>query len=614
MFDRPFFPALYGWCAWTYNPPQHQTNTRRHSLILERYEGAISMDPHYQRLKELDSDTFQRLCFQVLKEKHPGLALKHVEGAAGDEGLDVFEGELYGQPAIWQCKSFPNGVGQTQREQIRKSLRTALKHFAPSSWILCLSVDMDAKASKWFEKLQKSCASHVKIGLFSASDIVHEVMHRRSLRNHFFPGAALDPIELKRLITKTGELSLEELQNLTENNLEDVIERLKERDARFNYQIVFDGDIGPPAPHQAAVPGLVMSFSTGAKTVNVIARDVQALLSNPPSFRISLKGTGIEKALAARKTGLRQEFTTDEVGPITSNWPLLESLLQSDAPPKRMVLAPSPELTGRKRSMRVTFRLPGALPVEYGLMELKPTRIGTDEAEFVCNAKAVPFELSVVVPMPLDLQAQPQITVRHRSHVGTDVKQVKKFLDAMALLRASGEIEFFDLEEEKVFAIMAASGLADESAPERAFHQMVNDLAAISERFRVELQLPSDISDEDLESILLLKTYAENGTLSLNNISAVLLKSEENRDLIPQLLTTSGGVLRFEHQKHEPLPKLFGKAIDTGPCAMEATVQLQEQEAMLREFRAAAIGNGVSMSFRPIGKVRFLLLSIEKSV
>ncbi len=85
------------------------------------------MDSLYQRLKELDADTFQRLCFHILKERHPGLEVRRVEGASGDKGLDVFAGELYGKPAIWQCKSFRNAVGKSQKDQIRESLKTALK-------------------------------------------------------------------------------------------------------------------------------------------------------------------------------------------------------------------------------------------------------------------------------------------------------------------------------------------------------------------------------------------------------------------------------------------------------------------------------------------------------
>jgi hypothetical protein len=563
-----------------------------------------------QLLKQLDPHTFQELCFDVLKEKHPRLGLRQIDGKAGDEGLDIFEGELSGRLTIWQCKSFADGVGKSQKGQIRKSLKTDLEHFSPSTWILCLSVDLDVRTARWFERWQKSHQHRVQIGLWSASDILHELIHRRSLRNQYFPNAALDPIELKRLITRTGELSLDDIGRLTDNNLEDYVERLKERDARFNYQIIFDGEIGPPSPRQTPLPGLVMSFSNGAKTVNVFARDTDALTANPPAFTIKVKGTGIAKVLESQKTGVGQVFTSDEVGPITSDWPLLASLVQS-GPPAKLVLEPSPKLTSRKRSVRVTFRRADAPSIEYAFMELSPTRLGTQEAELICTSEKLLFDMLLTVPMPLDLNGPLKITFRHRAFVGESVKQVKKFLDAMALLRPSGEVEIFDLKDERVFARAAAVEVGTENDAERSFHQAVTELAKIADRFRVELPLPRGLTDEDSESIVLLNAYISEGTLPVENISAVLLKSEENRELIPQVFTSAGGRLKIVHPRHEPMPRLFGRTIDTGPCAIEAEVRVNGLEKTLKEFQEAEIGQGVKVSFHAMSPARFSLPSEE---
>ena len=88
------------------------------------------MDPSIKDSKSWPRTSFRDFA-QLLKERHRQQDLRHVEGASGDEGLDVFGGELYGKPVIWQCKAFPNGVGKSQKEQIRESLRTALTHFLP---------------------------------------------------------------------------------------------------------------------------------------------------------------------------------------------------------------------------------------------------------------------------------------------------------------------------------------------------------------------------------------------------------------------------------------------------------------------------------------------------
>jgi len=191
---------------WQYSP-----TLRLSAKILH---AGFPMDSLYQRLKELDRDTFQKLCFQLLNDRHPGAGLHHVEGESGDEGLDIFAGELSDGPTIWQCKSFSQGIRESQKHQIRDSLKRAVRTFSPRRWILCLSIDMDSKTHRWFQRVQASYRDTVRIGLFDASRIVSELMHRRTLRNHFFPGAALDPVELKRLLTKSGELSTEELEKL----------------------------------------------------------------------------------------------------------------------------------------------------------------------------------------------------------------------------------------------------------------------------------------------------------------------------------------------------------------------------------------------------------------
>ena len=136
------------------------------------------MRPLYQRLKELDPVTFERLCYHLLKEQFPTADIRHVEGGGGDEGLDLFTGDLDGGPVVWQCKAFPNGIGQSQREQIRGSLRRVLATTRPKLWVLCTSVDLDAKAYRWWQRLQQSYEDQVQLGLVSASEIVHQLLFR----------------------------------------------------------------------------------------------------------------------------------------------------------------------------------------------------------------------------------------------------------------------------------------------------------------------------------------------------------------------------------------------------------------------------------------------------
>jgi|GEM_PF-2576480 len=567
------------------------------------------MDSLYQRLKEMDPDTFQRFCFQLLKERHPEQELRHVEGASGDEGLDVFVGQLSGNPVIWQCKAFPNGVGKSQKEQIRESLRTALEHFSPSYWILCLSVDLDTTTSRWFEKLKKSYESKVRIGEMFASNIVNELLHRKALQNHFFPNASLDVTELKRLAGRTGDMSAEEVEQVTDANLEDIIERWKERDARFNYQILFDTDLGPPASRSGAIPqGLVMSIlQRGGKTVNVFARDVAALRADPPRFSTNFRGTGIKKYKTFVRTGVPQEFETEELGPITSDWPLMSDVTNV-ANTYKMTLAPSPMLTQVKRGVRVDFVGKDGETVRYELVDLRPVRMGKEEFEISLSGKNLPFKISIVLSNPPKGDAAFNVEY---DWVQRDPKSIKKSLDAFNLLRPSGDIHIFDLEMEKPL-IDAGVQLPNETPSQVGRRMFITDLSAIADRFRVTLKLPDKVNGDDFETIYLLKQYMENGTIELDNISIVVGKSEENRDLLPQQFATGKGFFRFVNMQHEPLPKLFGTAINTGPVVMETEAAINDLSATLQTFQEAEIGTGVRMSLKPLTSVRVSLSSAQE--
>ena len=174
------------------------------------------MEPLRQRIKELAPSAFEDFCFHLLKARHPGASIKHVHGVAGDEGIDIFMGDLDSNPVVWQCKSFPDGVRDSQKQQIRDSLRVAVEKIRPSLWVLCISTDLDTKAYRWFQRLDKSFAGRAHLGLFQATDMVHELAHRESIRELFFPGAILNVREIRSVLSKTAELSTDELDNLNE--------------------------------------------------------------------------------------------------------------------------------------------------------------------------------------------------------------------------------------------------------------------------------------------------------------------------------------------------------------------------------------------------------------
>src|SRR5664279_503273 len=126
-------------------------------LALQYGEVKRPVDSLVRRIRDLDQIIFQQLCFHIMSERFPAAKVRYPEGVAGDEGVDLFQGDLTIRPTVWQCKAFQvNLIGDSQKAQIRDSLRDAVKNVAPKIWILCLNMNFDIKATRWFKRLQDS--------------------------------------------------------------------------------------------------------------------------------------------------------------------------------------------------------------------------------------------------------------------------------------------------------------------------------------------------------------------------------------------------------------------------------------------------------------------------
>jgi hypothetical protein len=197
------------------------------------------MNPLYQQLRALDPKVFEDLCFQIISARHPGANITPVNEVGNGVGVDILEGDLKDRRTIWQCKFFINGIRSPQKVEIRRSLKNALQHFQPRRWILCLPIDLDANGHNWFQQLKREHAKRIEVGLFQASHLIREVLHRPAIRSRFFPEALLEPGSLRPILAHTGEYSERELQTLTPENADQYLQRLRDRDSRFDYQVVF---------------------------------------------------------------------------------------------------------------------------------------------------------------------------------------------------------------------------------------------------------------------------------------------------------------------------------------------------------------------------------------
>src|SRR5690348_14225054 len=100
----------------------------------------------------MEKDAFESFVHQYLIAKYSGADIKKVEGTGGDEGIDSFKGQLASGPGIWQSKHFPNRIKQPQKNQILKSIKTAIAKHRPSVWTLCVPIDLRTIEHEWFER------------------------------------------------------------------------------------------------------------------------------------------------------------------------------------------------------------------------------------------------------------------------------------------------------------------------------------------------------------------------------------------------------------------------------------------------------------------------------
>jgi hypothetical protein len=548
------------------------------------------MHPLYQRLKELDWDTFQRLSFQLIAERFPGAAIKHVEGAGGDRGLDLFLGQLRSRPAIWQCKHFPNGLGPRQRPQVLKSLRDAVRNFKPATWILVTSADLDAKGHAWFQKLQRNYAPNAQVGLFQGSDIVRELIYRTRLREAFLPGAVVDGVMVRRALAELGESSPAELDIRTQEKLDEMIARLEEADARFNYRVTYGRDLGRSiAEENPKHPLLVASMIDGEKRVDVFARDVQALSVDPPSFGFAVRGAGRAKVEDFIRTGRKQELGREEVEILKSTFDFL--LPKGEVQGWGLVLMPSPGSPDRRLRLKLVFANAESRVV-YDFVEFKVLRVGSAEAE-VESVSNLPFALSLTLPLAAPFESS--FIVRERLR-GCDVKDAAKFLSAMSLLREKGQLQLFDLEHGKELGVL---NIGKTTLPARhdSMRSTFGIASEVAVKFGVTLRVPDKITERDLASLATLKSVADGTPLGAHTFSATMLKDSSRAELVV-------GSMRHEMEvaiawpRLEPVPQVFGTNIETGPVTMFARqAKVKAVSRFLQRYSRAVDGEAVPISF-----------------
>ncbi|WP_339904779.1 NACHT domain-containing protein, partial [uncultured Cyclobacterium sp.] len=126
---------------------------------------------------------FEDICTTLFKHKFKGECVKSVRVHIGDGGVDVFIGDIENKPIkVIQCKFFVNGIEESQKEQIRKSFRTAIisTDFQVGNWILCVPGKLSIQEHKWWagwknKQMKNFGLPNDNIELMDGADLIDEL-------------------------------------------------------------------------------------------------------------------------------------------------------------------------------------------------------------------------------------------------------------------------------------------------------------------------------------------------------------------------------------------------------------------------------------------------------
>ena len=144
---------------------------------------------------------FEKMVVQLVGIDFP--QVQNLRPLPGDWGIDGYIGELDDVVSVWQAKYFIDKFDTTQKRQVTQSVGNLLtkaseKGFTVSAWTLCVPVDLEPDAMKWWSGLCRRMASdHALVcELWSATQLERRLLRPSSegVRRYFFPGTDDRPL------------------------------------------------------------------------------------------------------------------------------------------------------------------------------------------------------------------------------------------------------------------------------------------------------------------------------------------------------------------------------------------------------------------------------------
>lgn len=86
-----------------------------------------------------------------IKKEYPLSEVHGVKVYQGDGGIDVFIVDINTSMDVYKCKFFIDGIGASQKTQIKCSFEKAMSEYENSinNWVLCVPCELTRQNYEW---------------------------------------------------------------------------------------------------------------------------------------------------------------------------------------------------------------------------------------------------------------------------------------------------------------------------------------------------------------------------------------------------------------------------------------------------------------------------------
>lgn len=220
----------------------------------------------------MDPDTIERLIAVGLCRRHKNA--RRIQPSQGDGGLDVLVPAVGGsqfQVENYQVKKFADGLDDSRKRQIKKSLKRAIAThngdefaYSISRWYLTLPMELTREREKWLFDLANELAAPFPVEVFGLTRIEDLLLESPNIREYYL-GDGMERVS-QLLVQMQTLADIEDLANGSavpqpsdvSASLSTLHARINEEDPHFAY----DYEVSQEPPEVSPRKGLIASVTS----------------------------------------------------------------------------------------------------------------------------------------------------------------------------------------------------------------------------------------------------------------------------------------------------------------------------------------------------------------